>query len=314
MGRSRDLADGTLAELNVDSNTLAVDATNNRVGIGTASPSYKLHSTTSDGSNIAGYFYNSAGSGNATALLVRGGANNSTPTFKVEDYGGNSDFEVTGTGNVGIGITPSSGKLHISPAPGTTSVRIDAGGTLSGARRNWGLSTEKYAAGAFSIESGTSEGAAPSVERMRIDSSGRVTMPYQPAFSAYLTSIQNITTTSPVKINYDNTIFNTGNHFDTTNNRFVAPIAGKYFFSVNHNFYDVAVGNHVRTQIYTNAVLSQQGGYIYSDSTSDQNITTVVILNLSANDYVEVFTQSSDASYGLSNAQQWNKFFGYLLG
>ena len=38
MGRSRDLADGTLAELNVDSNTLAVDATNNRVGIGTASP------------------------------------------------------------------------------------------------------------------------------------------------------------------------------------------------------------------------------------------------------------------------------------
>jgi len=43
MGRSRDLADGTLAELNVDSNTLAVDATNNRVGIGTASPSTNLH-------------------------------------------------------------------------------------------------------------------------------------------------------------------------------------------------------------------------------------------------------------------------------
>lgn len=38
MGRSRDLADGTLAELNVDSNTLAVDATNNRVGVGTGSP------------------------------------------------------------------------------------------------------------------------------------------------------------------------------------------------------------------------------------------------------------------------------------
>jgi hypothetical protein len=41
MGRSRDLADGTLAELNVDSNTLAVDATNNRVGIG-ITPSTKL--------------------------------------------------------------------------------------------------------------------------------------------------------------------------------------------------------------------------------------------------------------------------------
>jgi len=43
MGRSRDLADGTIAELNVDSNTLAVDATNNRVGIGTASPQKQLH-------------------------------------------------------------------------------------------------------------------------------------------------------------------------------------------------------------------------------------------------------------------------------
>jgi len=48
MGRSRDLADGTLAELNVDSNTLAVDATNNRVGIGTSSP------------NVLGHFYKGA--------------------------------------------------------------------------------------------------------------------------------------------------------------------------------------------------------------------------------------------------------------
>jgi len=42
MGRSRDLADGTLAELNVDSNTLVVDATNNRVGIGTT-PTSDFH-------------------------------------------------------------------------------------------------------------------------------------------------------------------------------------------------------------------------------------------------------------------------------
>jgi len=53
MGRSRDLADGTLAELNVDSNTLYVDSTNNRVGIGTSSPTSALDVTgtvTADGS------------------------------------------------------------------------------------------------------------------------------------------------------------------------------------------------------------------------------------------------------------------------
>ena len=53
MGRSRDLADGTLAELNVDSNTLAVDATNNRVGIGTASPAVTF--------DVSGYARTSTG-------------------------------------------------------------------------------------------------------------------------------------------------------------------------------------------------------------------------------------------------------------
>ena len=136
MGRSRDLADGTLAELNVDSNTLAVDATNNRVGVGTASPSYKLHSTTSDGSNIAGYFYNSAGSGNATALLVRGGANNSTPTFQIQDYGGNSDLEVTGTGNLkfnsgyGSAATAYGCRAWVN-FDGTGTVAIRASGNVS---------------------------------------------------------------------------------------------------------------------------------------------------------------------------------------
>ena len=52
MGRSRDLADGTLAELNVDSNTLAVDATNNRVGIGYGSPQELLHLYKTGGSTI----------------------------------------------------------------------------------------------------------------------------------------------------------------------------------------------------------------------------------------------------------------------
>ena len=136
MGRSRDLADGTLAELNVDSDTLAVDATNNRVGVGTASPSYKLHSTTSDGSNIAGYFYNSAGSGNATALLVRGGANNSTPTFQIQDYGGNSDLEVTGTGNLkfnsgyGSAATAYGCRAWVN-FDGTGTVAIRASGNVS---------------------------------------------------------------------------------------------------------------------------------------------------------------------------------------
>jgi len=69
------------------------------VGIGTSAPSYKLHSQTSVGSDFAGYFYNSAASGNGTSLVARGGGNNSTPNFQVQDYNGNADFTVAGNGN-----------------------------------------------------------------------------------------------------------------------------------------------------------------------------------------------------------------------
>jgi len=88
-------------DLAVDTNVLKVDSSNNRVGIGTASPSYTLHSSTSTGSDFAGFFHNGAGSGNGTALVAKGGANNSgAGTFIVQDYGGNEDFKVDGLGRV----------------------------------------------------------------------------------------------------------------------------------------------------------------------------------------------------------------------
>ena len=104
---------------------IALDQTNNRVGIGTTSPSYKLHSTTPTGSDYAGYFHNSAGSGNGTSLVARGGANNATPNFQVQDYDGNADFTVTGTGNVGIGTSsPASAAGKALVVHDTSSPRI----------------------------------------------------------------------------------------------------------------------------------------------------------------------------------------------
>jgi len=72
-----------------------------KLGVGTASPSYNVHSVTTSGSDYAGFFHNSAGSGNGTALVVKGGANNTgAGTFIVQDYGGNTDLMVDGNGHV----------------------------------------------------------------------------------------------------------------------------------------------------------------------------------------------------------------------
>ena len=71
------------------------------LGVGTASPSYKLHSVTTSGSDYAGFFHNSSGSGNGTALVVKGGANNTgAGTLIVQDYSGNTDLMVDGNGHV----------------------------------------------------------------------------------------------------------------------------------------------------------------------------------------------------------------------
>ena len=78
------------------------------LGVGTASPSYKLHSVTTSGSDYAGFFHNSSGSGNGTALVVKGGANNTgAGTFIVQDYSGNTDLMVDGNGHVTMPYQPA---------------------------------------------------------------------------------------------------------------------------------------------------------------------------------------------------------------
>ena len=64
-------------------------------------------------------------------------------------------------------------------------------------------------------------------ERMRIDSSGRVTMPYQPAFQVRKNAIQtNIAVGSAVTVIWQIEIFDQGANF--ASNTFTAPVTGKY--------------------------------------------------------------------------------------
>ena len=66
-------------------------------------------------------------------------------------------------------------------------------------------------------------------ERMCIDSSGRMTLPYQPSFFAYVTG-GDTTTANDTIIVFGATAHNTGSHYSTSTGRFTAPVAGVYAF------------------------------------------------------------------------------------
>lgn len=89
MSRARDLADGKFAnDLTVDTNTLHVDAANNRVGVGTAAPSELLHLN----ANNPEFAMQAASDGGECAIYFKDddGNKDGRITYRT-DYAGNTD-------------------------------------------------------------------------------------------------------------------------------------------------------------------------------------------------------------------------------
>ena len=162
----------------VDTSVLYVDTINDKVGIGTASPSFKLDVLGDGIRNIrstagwAGWFQNNASS---SGVIITAGVDSGDAPLLVRKQDTTEIFSVRGNGtsyfqngNVGIGTTSPSHDLTINSATGgqlqfqyntLSRLRIEAdsgGGSY-------------YAAAGFYHRFFTS-----GVERMRIDSSGNV--------------------------------------------------------------------------------------------------------------------------------------------
>jgi len=183
-----------LSGINVDSNTLFVDSTNNRVGIGTDSPSRQLELV---GSDAYIQLTRSSASTQATLGFNTGATNDwlirtgdgSTSNLQFYSYG-TSSYVMTiarSSGNVGIGTTSPLSLLHVYGSNPRNLIQ-DAGAghpyvQLSNSSGNFYLSIDNSAGTGFGSAYGRylySEGAYPmilvtnSAERMRITSGGSV--------------------------------------------------------------------------------------------------------------------------------------------
>ena len=107
-------------DVNFDSGTFFVDASTDRVGIGTTSPSYKLHLTEAS-TDFAVLIANSTSSGNG--LKIDAGDNSGDRILQLSDKDGNEKMRVGATGLVGIGNASPSSPLDVT---GTLAVSDDA--------------------------------------------------------------------------------------------------------------------------------------------------------------------------------------------
>ena len=186
----------TATGLTVDTNTLYVDSTNNRVGIGTSSPAEPLHvqEGSSGITSRAGTVALIEGSGNTKVTVASGATSTGELLFGrstdndsgriVYDHSDNSlaswtnsteRMRIDSSGRVGIGTSSPNESLHVYNAAANVVANFESGDAKAfiSFKDNSTTNTDTVFLGADGNNMAFYAGSA-SAERMRIDSAGNV--------------------------------------------------------------------------------------------------------------------------------------------
>ena len=148
--------------------------------------------------------------------------------------------------------------------------------------------------------------------RLLIDSLGRVRTPYQPAFYAQGSGTVVMSGTQRLEyIPFSSAPTNIGGHFNTSNSRFTAPVAGTYYFwlqaattdatSTGPEIFIIVNGSSVN-----NVAISYNSAFYNTFGAS-------YILTLQANDFVQHAVQNNNGTtFTLERGR--SRFAGYLIG
>tara|TARA_R100000655_G_scaffold108610_1_gene160940 strand:+ start:487 stop:1002 length:516 start_codon:yes stop_codon:yes gene_type:complete len=163
----------------------------------------------------------------------------------------------------------------------------------------------------------TIQDATNSNTALSIDTAGRVTEPNRPAFLATYSNNAWSTVTNNDVVAFNDVssgdCFDNGSNFVTGTNRFVAPVAGTYYFA-----YSIYTHNSDTTSAFkfrkngsdlVMAGSTAQFTQASEDAAIDNTATGITVTSLAVSDYIQVFGAGSADVYGY-----YSSFCGHLVG
>mgnify|MGYP003660841207 FL=1 len=174
---------------------------------------------------------------------------------------------------------PSGAELKtnkISPASGTAFTLGDSGDTFT------------IPAGATITNSGTANGFGSAVAGTE-------------SFKVVLGTEQTVGSGTYTLVNYDTEVFDNGGNYDTSNKKYTAPATGTYQFNIIMSFAtNGSYGlDNIAIQLYKNGSglsgqfsLFNAPSHTGSGSFDSGSIGCPVLINLSANDYIQVYARA----------------------
>lgn len=215
----------------------------------------------------------------------------------------NERMRIAADGKVGIGEASPTSALHIKGGAGTNLAIQSTAGT------HWRIGDGVGSTNGNLVIYDYTD----SRKVFEIDTLGRVTMPNHPAFSVYHT----IAVSSNTYIAHNSVLLNNGNHFNTSNGKFTAPVSGSYMFYATGLVQPT--GGTSRMRLFKNQSASpiaaaesrHQGGtagaYLFA--------TIQAVVTMSAGDYIQQYYVNDDGSTSLyADGTPYITFGGHLIG
>ena len=242
-----------------------------------------------------------------------------------------SDGDGTATAHSEVKIETVSGnkRLSINRGTGSTEVpllvrRTDASGIIAEFANSSGyglLIGQNSATGEAYLRTGTGQpfvittnaGSGIANARMTISSAGDITTPQQPIFATRINYV-NSYVSSGTKIEMKAAHIDTRSGFSNSNDRYVAPAAGKYLFyffsNIDYN------GDGTIACIFKkngSSFTASEGGHMYSYAQNSgwHLLGGQIITSMSVNDYIEVWTTANNMKVDGNN---YGQFGGYMIG